>query len=328
MKTKRTIIHLLLLLPLLGGAISACGAERYAGRFKGEGLLFEAQYDQTNYTGTITLGENAFKFSASEKADALEGSFTSPDGQFTFHAAIKGDSLTLTTGETRYKLKRYNPLAKGDGTGGKIKNFMRQQGGGFLGQFASAVAGNNGQLSQSASSAAFGTLAAIGRGQMGQPLGAMPQGGAVPPPQAGGQPVTANGVSGSALPSTASRVSALIGTWMKTDQNQVNGTTTTKVMYAVLRADGSMLVTLNADSARSCAYNQGAGTPQTTGAAQGADADVHARWSSNGTSLTITYDGGTTAQYSYEVRSNTSGSLTLHIQGADGSPAQEWNKTN
>src|SRR5215468_6725731 len=134
---RTTIIRLLILLPLLSGAISGRSAERFAGRFTGEGLTLQARGEQGNYTGTITLGENAYKFTASDKGDGLAGVFTTPDGQFDFQAVIKGDALTLTTGNTRYKLTRFNPLAKaktGDGTGSKITGFVRQQGGGFLGQ--------------------------------------------------------------------------------------------------------------------------------------------------------------------------------------------------
>lgn len=293
--------------------------------------MLEAQGDQGNYTGTITLAENAFKFTAAEKGDELAGSFATPDGQFDFKAAIKGEDLTLTTGETHYKLTRLNgnPLAKakaGDATGGKIKNFVRQQGGGFLSHFVSAVAGNKGQVSQSASAAAFDTLATMGQAQVAQP-----DPGALAPP-VGGQSVAGvpgfNGGNGVAVSGADPRVSGLLGTWVKTEQTLVNGASSTKVLYAVLRDDGAMLITVAPQSARNFSNKLGNGLPPTTGAGQNADADVRGRWSSNGATLTIAYEGGVTAQYACEVRPNVSGWLILRIQGADGSPVQEWSKAN
>ena len=123
---KTTITRLLLILPLLCGAATSHAAERFAGRFTREGLKFEAKGDQGNYAGTITLGANAFKFTATEKGTDLVGSFETQDGKFDFKAALKGDSLSLTTGGSHYKLGRVNtnPLAKSDGSTKKLKSTL------------------------------------------------------------------------------------------------------------------------------------------------------------------------------------------------------------
>jgi hypothetical protein len=165
---KTTIIRLLLL-PLLGGAIQAHCAERFAGRFKGEGLVFEAQGDQGNYIGKITLGDNSFNFTASELGDGLTGSFATQDGQFDFKAVLKGDGLILNTGGTSYKLARLNsnPLARA-GTGDKLKNVFRQQGAGFFHHFADAFAGGEGNPGQAAKTAALDSLVSNLQGQLAQ----------------------------------------------------------------------------------------------------------------------------------------------------------------
>jgi hypothetical protein len=214
MKTRT--IHSLILVSLLASPMWGRCAERFAGRFKGEGLTVEAQGDHGNYTGTMTLGEDTFKFTASEKGDGLAGSFTTPDGQFDFQAAIKGDTLKLTTGDTHYKLSRQNanPLAKaktGDGTGAKLTSFFGQQGKSFLGQFASNVASNKGHVADSASSAGFGTLASVGQSISGAP--AQDPGSASPPAEAApAKPATDSGTV-----STNDAPANVTGTSTKTD---------------------------------------------------------------------------------------------------------------
>src|SRR5690349_11974693 len=98
---KTTIARLLILLPLLGTATWGRCADRLAGHFTGEGLILEAHGDQGIYTGTITLGENAFKFTGSDNGTGLIGSFTTPEGEFDFQAVVKGDVLTLRAGDMK-----------------------------------------------------------------------------------------------------------------------------------------------------------------------------------------------------------------------------------
>jgi hypothetical protein len=163
---KTTIIRLLLILPLLYGATTSYAAGRFAGRFTGEGLKFEVQGDQGNYAGTITLGGNAFKFTASEKGTDLLGSFETQDGKFDFKAVLKGDSLSLTTGGSRHKLGRVNtnPLAKSDDSAKKLKSV----GVSFFHHFVDAAASGDGNIGQTAKNSAIDTLVSGVQGQPGQ----------------------------------------------------------------------------------------------------------------------------------------------------------------
>jgi hypothetical protein len=325
-KMKTKIIRLLLLLPLLSGAIPACCAERFAGRFIGQGLTLQSQGEHGNYTGTITLGENAYRFTASEKGGGLAGSFATPDGQFDFQVVIKGSKLTLTSDDTRYKLTRYNPLAKtGTGDGGaKLKGLVKQHGGGFLGRFMTMFAKNKGHLLESASSAAFDTIGSAGQTQFGAPP---PQDSSLVSAQPGASPrhiarAPAPSINGNSVSS------GLPGIWVKTEQIAVNGSVTCNVTYAAFRADGAMLMTLNPSSASSFCNGQSSGNTQPSGAPQSADTDLHAHWASDNSILTMTYDGGANAQYAYEIRSGPTGSPILRIQGGDGAAPQEWTKSN
>src|SRR5579859_869373 len=81
---RTSIMQLLITLPLVFGPRLGHSAERFAGRFQGDGLSFEAQGNQGTYTGTIKLGENAFQFTATEKGNELLGQFQTQDGQFDF----------------------------------------------------------------------------------------------------------------------------------------------------------------------------------------------------------------------------------------------------
>jgi hypothetical protein len=312
---KTTIIRLLILLPLLGGAISSRAGERFAGRFTGEGLTLQARGEQGKYTGTITLGENAFKFTGSDNGDGLAGSFTTPDGELDFRCAIKGDTVNLTTGDTHYKLTRANPLAKpktSDSNSAKVKGFIHKEAGGFLGKFISSVASNKGHLGESATSAGFDTLASVGNEvQDAVTNSSAPE-------------VPAAAATASAVSTKAPRPTRLAGTWTKSEQTSV--APGTKVTYAVFRPDGSMLMTVNAQTARSFDKNQPASSAQAA-APEAKDTDVHAHWSSDNASLTLAYDSGTTAQYSYEIRSGAAGSSILRLQGDDGTPVQEWTKS-
>lgn len=324
MKTK--IIRLLPLLPLLSGAVSACCTERFAGRFTGQGLTLQSQGEQGNYTGTITLGENAYRFTASDKGGGLAGSFSTPDGQFDFQAVIKGSKLTLTSDDMRYKLTRYNPLAKtsaGEG-GAKLKGLVNQHGGGFLGRFMTLFAKNKGHLLESASAAAFDTIGSAGQTQFGAPP---PQNSSLVSAQTGASPrhtarVPAPFMNGNSVSSS------LPGIWIKTEQIVVNGSVATNVTYAVFRSDGAMLMTLNPSSASNFCNGQSSGNAQPPGAPQSADTDIQARWASNNSILTMTYDGGANAQYTYDIRSGPASSSILRIQGGDGTAPQEWTKSN
>ncbi|HSU57373.1 MAG TPA: hypothetical protein VLT36_25245 [Candidatus Dormibacteraeota bacterium] len=319
-----------------GFVTSARCGERFSGRFTGEGLTMEANGDQGKYNGTITLGENAFKFTASGKGDGLVGSFTTPDGQFDFHATIKGDKLNLTTGDSHYKLVRLNPLQKGktsDDTGARITGFVRQQGVGFLGQLVSSVGNSKGQLAESAANAAFGTLSSIGQ-QLGgtppQPPSAPVLPGA-PVFQVSGapaQPGTTPPIAANAASANDTHANSLPGTWVKIEQNVVSGVPNPKPTFAAFRSDGSMLMTVNPRTAFSFYKESSPNSPQSDGAPQSTDSDVHARWASNNSSLTISYDGGATAQYAYDIGSNVVGMPVLRLQGGDGSPVQEWTKSN
>ncbi len=94
-------------------AESAAGP--FVGRFKGEGLMVELHPDAGGaLTGTLTLGEHKYPASAKVDGDRLVGSFESDGSHFDFTAKLDGGSMSLTSGSSRYTLKKDapNPLDK------------------------------------------------------------------------------------------------------------------------------------------------------------------------------------------------------------------------
>jgi len=322
MKTRNTQLSILLV--LLGAAISSRGADRFAGRFTGEGLTLEAHGDQASYTGTIKLGDDAFEFTANENADGLAGSFTTPDGQFDFRATLKGEALTLITGDTRYKLTRFNPLAKpktGKSTSEQITGVVRQEGSGFIGHLLKGIADSKGNVKDSATSAGFGTIGSIGAKEFGaDPADTQAEGNSQTPAQ--------TSPTDSVTAQKGSHDKGLEGIWVKTEKTVVDGTTGTKLTYMVFRADGSMLMTPNQQTAHNFTRNRPAAGTHSADKPNPAAADVYAHWSSKNSVLTMTFDGGNTDQDSYEISPGAGNLRVLHIQGPDGSPVQEWAKSN
>ena len=92
----------------------AVGANPFAGTYTNDELTVEFLASTGAYTGTIKLGNQTFPLSATEKSGALEGAFVGGDDKFAFEAVLEGDSLTLSTEGTTYKLARQstsrNPL--------------------------------------------------------------------------------------------------------------------------------------------------------------------------------------------------------------------------
>lgn len=93
----------------------ALGAD-YTGRFEGEQLTVTVRAAQGRYAGLIEAEGKKFLLTGMEAGGRLVGTFESEGNRFEFTAALEGDSLTLTTGDTSYTLKRHaeatNPLAK------------------------------------------------------------------------------------------------------------------------------------------------------------------------------------------------------------------------
>jgi hypothetical protein len=88
-----------------------------------------------DYSGTITLGTQQFPATAHNAGGGFTGSFTAGANQFPFTGTLDGDTLALTTGGTKYMLKKEaapgnplaspNPLAGGANSGpsGAMANY-------------------------------------------------------------------------------------------------------------------------------------------------------------------------------------------------------------
>jgi hypothetical protein len=322
MKTRN--IKLPILIALFGAAISSGGADRFAGHFTSADLSWEAKGDHGSYTGTIKKGDSTFEFTADEKPDGLAGSFTTPDGEFDFRATIKDNTLTLSTGEKQYKLKKFNPLdtpKSSDGTGKQVTDAVRKEGSTFFGNFLKGIADSKGNVKGSATTAGFGAIGSIGANEFGaDPTETQAAGGSQP-----GEPAPG---AGSLTAPKASHDKALAGIWVKTEKTVVDGSTGTKLTFMVFRTDGSMLITPNQQTAHNFTKGKPSAISHAADKPNPSSADVYAHWSCNNSMLTMTYDGGNTDRDSYEISSGAGNLRVLHIQGPDGSPAQEWAKSN
>ncbi len=87
----------------------------FAGKYSDGKLTADFSEAAGSYTGTIALGDKKFPASARPKGQGLEGSFESGSDKFEFTATLDGDTLTLISGGTTYKLKKaaVNPLGGG-----------------------------------------------------------------------------------------------------------------------------------------------------------------------------------------------------------------------
>ncbi|MFI5377690.1 MAG: PDZ domain-containing protein [Tepidisphaerales bacterium] len=115
---------LLLVLPAWGAQSNGnplAAPQPFAGTFRNDKLTVKLEYDATlpvpSYKGEIELGPATFPARGTVKDGKLEGSFVDKDGNsFAFVAALEGDTLTLTSGGTTYKLSAQrpavNPLAQ------------------------------------------------------------------------------------------------------------------------------------------------------------------------------------------------------------------------
>ncbi len=83
----------------------------YDGSFSDGKLTVDLSASGGAYAGTFTLGEQKFPATAHAGDQGLVGSFTAGARQFPFTAALDGNTLTLTSGNKTYSLKKAtNPL--------------------------------------------------------------------------------------------------------------------------------------------------------------------------------------------------------------------------
>jgi hypothetical protein len=122
-------------------AVPSLAAGQVAGTYADGHLILEmAAAAQGQFSGTLTLGGKQYPATARSNGQGIAGSFTAGGNSFAFSASLDGDTMTLTTGNTAYTLKRQsapvnplgapppaNPLAAGastdaptDATGGSV----------------------------------------------------------------------------------------------------------------------------------------------------------------------------------------------------------------
>lgn len=112
MRTSKLLLWTLWL--AIGPTLLLAAATPFVGTFKGDDLTFTSQLESTGgHKGTIGLGAETFPFTARLSGKTLRGQFTTPDGVFAFEATGGEGTLTLTTDDATYALKRQtaNPLA-------------------------------------------------------------------------------------------------------------------------------------------------------------------------------------------------------------------------
>jgi hypothetical protein len=143
-------------------------------------------------------------------------------------------------------------------------------------------------------------------------------------PATGGTGVKASADGSSA----AAAASGLAGTWMKMDYKSVGGSSWTKNTYATLRADGSVLLSENSESAHNFQYQnqQGNEVGRAVGGSQGSNSGTVGRWKAARGTLTITYANGGSDDYKYQIQPNSSGWPILQLQPAGGGKLQEWSR--
>ncbi len=87
-------------------AASAAAESPMAGRFTDGKLTVDWSAKDDGYAGTFTLGDRQFPAVAHGSGPSVEGTFTANTREFAFTAALADDTLTVSTGGTRYALKR------------------------------------------------------------------------------------------------------------------------------------------------------------------------------------------------------------------------------
>ena len=101
----------------LATSVSFAADPPFAGKFSDGNLTLELAQQASEYTGTITLGQQKFPAMANLDGSTLSGTFTSGGHSFPFNATLANDSVTLVTGHKTYTLQNsaspQNPLGDG-----------------------------------------------------------------------------------------------------------------------------------------------------------------------------------------------------------------------
>lgn len=109
---QRSHWYLAILLLALAPLVQAEAADPFAGKFSDGALTLSLQKDGDHYAGTITRGTEAYKASATAKADGLSGTFQAGGKDYPFSLTKSENELLFTTDGKPYHLKlaAVNPL--------------------------------------------------------------------------------------------------------------------------------------------------------------------------------------------------------------------------
>jgi hypothetical protein len=103
---KRSVLILAFLMgPLLLAA-------DFVGTYKGEQLSVTLAIENGQYSGVIHSAGQKYPCTARSVGDELRGTFMSGDDKFQFTATLRGNTLTLVTGDTTYQLQKQKPAAQ------------------------------------------------------------------------------------------------------------------------------------------------------------------------------------------------------------------------
>lgn len=102
---------------LLAVAGTAAAQASWNGTYSDTQLQMQIQGGPTAYSGTLTLGGQAYPFSAQVAGDDLRGTFQAGGASYVFTAAMRGTTLELTTDGFTYYLQRLSAAPPPD-TGG------------------------------------------------------------------------------------------------------------------------------------------------------------------------------------------------------------------
>lgn len=100
--------------PMARPAVPPANAPTFAGAFKSDALTLDLTPDGDQYTGSLTIRDKKLPVQAKANGDQLTGSFESEGAKFNFTATLANGTLTLTSDNNTYTLKKVvsNPLAQ------------------------------------------------------------------------------------------------------------------------------------------------------------------------------------------------------------------------
>ncbi len=115
----------------------------------------------------------------------------------------------------------------------------------------------------------------------------------------------------------------LAGMWLKVEAAPADGGAPAK-SYGVLREDGTALLTRSLASAKK--FRDTGKAPEAPADAGDGLKDVMAKWTANGSGLTVTMGENVEQSFGFQLRTNDEGKVTMRIVPLDGSDPQEWTR--